>query len=105
MAKYMFCCPQLSFISSERLIQLLLTERYRPLLLQYRYLLEEDPDYLRFHCTSTALKLQYELKLHDLPELEITSCDGPANDGCCILDALEEAIRRCPAEAKATAAA
>ncbi len=105
MAKYVFCCPQLSFASSEWLVNLLLSKEYRPLLEQYRYVLEDDPDYFRFHCTSTALKLQFELKLHDLPELKIDACNGPAGDGCCIIDALEEAIRRSSVDNHAATAA
>ena len=105
MSKYAFCCPQLSFVSTEQLVRLLLSERYFPLLQQYQYILEEDPDYFRFHCTSVALKLQFELKLNDLPDLAITSCHGPADDGCCIIDALEEAIRRCAKKARPATAA
>ena len=105
MPKYAFCCPHLSFVSSEQLVRLLLSEEYRPLLLLYRNILEDDPDYLRFHCTSTVLKLQFELKLHDLPELSIACCNGPEDGGCCIIDALEEAIRRYPAVLKSATAA
>jgi hypothetical protein len=105
MSKYAFCCQHMSLVSPERLIQMLLSEPYRPILLEYRSILEDDPDYLRFHCTSTALKLQFELKLHDLPDLTITSCHGPAGGECSILDALEEAIKRCPAEEISSSAA
>lgn len=105
MPKYAFCCPHLRFVSSEHLVQMLLSEKYRPMLMEYRYILEDDPDYFRFHCTSTALKLQFELKLHDLPDLAIDSCNGPTDDGCCIIDALEEAIRRCAADVHAATAA
>jgi hypothetical protein len=80
---------------SERLVQILLSEEYRPLIQQYRCTLEDDPDYLRFHCTSTGLKLQYELN-HEWPELAIASCESTVGDGACIIDALEDAIRRVP---------
>ena len=96
MAKYVFCCPQLSFLSMEKLVSLLLSERHRPLLEYYRHSLEDDPDYFRF---------QFELKLHDMPELQIVACNGPDGEGCCIIDALEEAIRRSLAEKHAATAA
>ncbi len=105
MPKYVFCCPHLRFVSTEQLVRMLLSEGYRPLLQRYRFILEDDPDYFRFHCTSAALKLQFELKLHDLPDLEITSCNGPDGDGCCIIDALEEAIRRSSGENRSATAA
>ena len=105
MAKYVFCCPQLSFVSSEQLVKLLLSEKYQSLLQEYRYILDDDPDYFRFHCTSTALKLQFQLKLHDMPDLEIGVCNGYANDGCCIIDALEEAIKRYRCERRTASAA
>jgi hypothetical protein len=105
MPKNVLYCPHLRFVSSEQLVELLLSESHRSLLRQYQYILEEDPDYLRFHCTSTALKLQFELKLNDLPDLSIASCNGPGEEGCCIIDALEEALRRLPKERRASTAA
>ncbi len=61
---------------------------------EYGSLLEDDPQYLAFHWMSTALKLQYQLKQKSVPTLDIGSCIDESSRGCCMVDALKEAILR-----------
>ena len=74
--------------------QLLSTARYSWILDAYRSRIEEDADYLSYHWMSTSLKLQFLLKLNDLPLLEIGECFNGVSGECCLVTALREAIKR-----------
>jgi len=75
-------------------VQILSSEGYSQILEEYCAVLKEDPEYLTYYCASNALRLQYLLKLSDMPGLIVGEClTGPTCD-CCIIDALKEAIRR-----------
>ncbi len=87
-------CDATACLSFEKIVQLLLSERYSGVLDEYCFTLEEFPDYLSYHSMSTALRLQFELKLNDLPWLKIGGCTPEIPGGCCLVDALKEAIRR-----------
>ena len=78
----------------EGVVQMLLSQRYTRTLDEYSSLLDEDPDYLTHHSTATALKLQFEIKLNDLPSLKIGECLDQCSVECCIVDALREALKR-----------
>ena len=69
---------------------------------EYCSTLEEYPDYLTYHSESTALKLQFQLKLNDLPSLSIRKCVNESSGECCIVDALKEAMNRRLADRAAT---
>ena len=94
MTKHLLCCSVARIGSVDELVGLLLSEEHRPLIEEYRSAVENDPQYFRFHCTSVALRLQYELKLHDLPSISIGECLETNSSTCCVLDSLEEALRR-----------
>ncbi len=96
MPNCLFCCSVDLFSSKEELIGLLLSEEHHSLLEAYREILEEDPDYLRFHATSTALRLQCALKTHNLPSLRVGTCPASNPRGCCMLEVLEGALKLCP---------
>lgn len=89
-----FICHFTTCPSFEDVVQIFLSERHSGLLDEYHSILEHDPDYLSFHSTSAALKLQFQLKRDDLPMLSIGKCieEGPSE--CCVVHAFQEAIRR-----------
>jgi hypothetical protein len=72
---------------------LLLSGENRALLKYYRFALRNDPDYLRFHGSSTALRLCTVLMLREHPQI-VLSGDAATPDNCCVLEVLEEAITR-----------
>jgi tetraacyldisaccharide-1-P 4'-kinase len=82
-------CP-----SFEDVVQIFLSERHSRVLDEYRSILHNDPEYLLFHSTSTALKLQFQLKCDDLPLLSIGGCIEGGSGECCVVHALQEAFRR-----------
>lgn len=78
----------------EDVVQLLLSEPYAQVLDEYSSILDEDPDYLSFHGVSSALTVQFLLKLNDVPGLCIGECIIGSSGECCIIPALKEAVRR-----------
>jgi hypothetical protein len=80
-------CP-----SFNEVVRIFLSEKYSPVLDEYCSMLHSDPEYLSYHGTSTALKLQFQLKLKDLPSLCIGGCLHGGTMECCIVAALKEAI-------------
>ena len=82
-------CP-----SFEDLVKIFRSVKYVPVVEEYYGLLQSDPDYISYHHTSMALRLQFQLKLEDLPSLCIGSCIDERTGECCIVTALREAIRR-----------
>jgi hypothetical protein len=82
-------CP-----SYASLIEMLQSEPYAGFVSEYRDILEEDPDYLVYHHTSAALKLQFLLKDEDFPSLCIGDCIDERLGECCVVTALREAIKR-----------
>jgi hypothetical protein len=94
-------CPIQNAATTREVVQHLMTGSYRPLIQEYKALLEEDPDYLDFHFASAALRVQFALKLNDLPSLQIGLCNGSPTHRCCVLEALVEAVSRCSKERSA----
>jgi hypothetical protein len=94
MSEQPFICRYTTCPSFEDVVKLFLSERHSWILDEYHSILEEDPDYLSFHSTSAALKLQYQLKRDDLPLLSIGKCVEGGSGECCVVHALQEAIRR-----------
>jgi hypothetical protein len=78
----------------EELVRHLSARRYTYLRDEYAAVLEDDPDYFVYHWMSTALRLQCQLKSHEIPTLKIGVCIDKASSSCCVVDALSEAIRR-----------
>ncbi len=76
------------------LVRTLGEDKHRRMIEEYRDLLVQDPDYLTYHWMSTALKLQYQLKRDDFPDLTIGGCIDELARGCCFVEALREAIVR-----------
>jgi hypothetical protein len=92
MSKCLFCCPVDISATKEEIVDILLTDDYRPLLEYYRSVLRDDPDYLRFHGVSTSFRLCSALKLTSFPRRPLAyHTDGCS---CCVVDALEGAIKR-----------
>ena len=78
----------------EDLVGLFLVDQNRWIVDEYAALLEDDPEYLQFHWLSAAMKLQYQFKSSSLPDLDIGGCIDATSQGCCVVDALKEAIVR-----------
>ncbi len=78
----------------EELVMMLSVPENSWILDEYSSLLEDDPQYLSFHWMSTALKLQFQLKREGVPALDIGGCIDETSRGCCVVDALKEAIMR-----------
>jgi len=78
----------------EELVRALLTPDHRQILEEYRSIVEQDRDYLTYHWMSTALKLQFLLKRDDIPEISIGGCIDGVASGCCVVEALREAMLR-----------
>ena len=87
-------CDLRNCSSFDGVVQIFLNRRYAHLLNEYRSILEEDPEYLSYHGTSTALRLQFQLKSKEFPQLAIGTCLEGAGGECCIVRALHEAISR-----------
>ncbi len=87
-------CDLMSSVSFEEVVHAFLSERYRKDLEEYRTIIDKDPDYLTYHFMSTALKLQFQLKLSMAPTLNIGGCMKGGPGRCCVIDALKEAIER-----------
>lgn len=94
MIENQFSCSLLSCTSFDKMVDLFTSERYCKVLEEYRAIVERDPNYLTFHFMSTALKLQFHLKLNELPSLNIGGCMKEGFGRCCVVDALKEAIDR-----------
>ncbi len=94
MAGEMYSCRTASCPAFEDLVEMLSEARNTSILDEYTSLLEDDPEYLTFHWISTALKLQFHLKRHSVPALDIGACIDESSRGCCVVDALKEAILR-----------
>ncbi len=92
MSRCLFCRPVDIHASKEELVNALLREEYRPLVMYYRAVLKEDPEYLRFHSVSTSLHLCVALKHRSFPHLAVVG--GSESCSCCVVDALAEAISR-----------
>ncbi len=82
-------CP-----SFDSLVEMLQSERYTGIIGEYGAMLDEDPEYLVYHHTSAALRLQFLLKDEDFPTLCIGDCIDERSGECCVVTALREAIRR-----------
>lgn len=82
-------CP-----SFNGLVQIFGEEKYVPVVEEYHSILQTDPDYMSYHHTSTALRLQFQLKLEDFPDLCIGSCINESTGECCVVTALREVIRQ-----------
>jgi hypothetical protein len=93
MCTCLFGCPVALHARKENVVRLLLSVENRALLKYYHYALGNDPDYLRFHGPSTALRLCTVLMLREHPQI-VLGGDVATPDNCCVLEALEEAIRR-----------
>jgi hypothetical protein len=78
----------------ESVVRILSSEPYSQILDEYRSVLEDDPEYLRYYCAKTALRLQLLLKLNELPSLTVGGCLEGSCDACCIIGALKEAMSR-----------
>jgi hypothetical protein len=78
----------------ESVVRILSSEPYSQILDEYRSVLEDDPEYLRYYCAKTALRLQLLLKLKELPSLTVGGCLEGSCDACCIIGALKEAMSR-----------
>ncbi len=97
MCRCLFGCPVALHARKENVVSVLLSNENRALLKYYRYALGSDPDYLRFHSSSTALRLAAVLMLRDNSGLALEEkVEAPEN--CCLLEALEEAIGRMDGE-------
>ena len=78
----------------ESVVRILSSESYSQILDEYRSVLEDDPEFLRYYCAKTALRLQVLLKQNELPSLTLGGCLEGSCDDCCIIGALKEAISR-----------
>ncbi len=92
MSKCVFGCPVAYHATKEEIAKRLLSGEHRAMLKYYQSRVKDDPDYLRFHASSTALRLCSVLMLRDFPQLSLVNGADPPGD-CCVLEALEEAIR------------
>jgi hypothetical protein len=93
MCSCLFGCPVALHARKENVVGLLLSGENRALLKYYRYALSNDPDYLRFHGSSTALRICTVLMIREYPHIALGD-DVNAPDNCCVLEALKEAIER-----------
>jgi hypothetical protein len=98
MSKCLFGCPVAIRATKAEVIERLLSPEHRALLKYYRFVLRDDPDYLRFHSSSTALRLCSVLMLQDFSRLA-RDVENVEPDTCCIIDALEDAVMRLDGEA------
>jgi len=94
MSEQPFICRYTTCPSFEEVVEIFLSEKHSRILDEYHSILELDPDYLTYHSTSAALKLQFQLKRDDLPLLSIGKCIEGGPSECCVVHALREAIRR-----------
>ena len=94
MSEKPFTCDISGCPSFEGVVDIFLNSRYARVVDDYRSILEEDPEYLSYHGMSTALRLQFQLKRKELPQLGIGACFEAATGECCIVSALREAIRK-----------
>ena len=76
----------------ETVVDILSSDNYAEMVEEYCAIAKEDPAYLTYHGMSVALRVQYELKLKDLPSLTIGGCMSGFPKACCLVEALKEAI-------------
>jgi hypothetical protein len=96
MSKCLFCYPVDIHATKEEIIDILLSDEYRALLEYYRSVLEDDPDYLRFHGVSTSFRLCSALKLQSFPRRSLAYHTDACS--CSVVEALEGAIKRLESE-------
>ena len=89
-----FSCSLMSRNSLDEVVNVFLSPSYQRVIDEYREVVQKDPEYLAYHLMSTALRLQYQLKVDALPALSIGGCVREGVGRCCIIDALKEAIVR-----------
>ena len=94
MADRPVACSNKTCPAFENVVTILLSDKHSSLVDEYCPIAREDPTYLTYHCMSIALRVQYELKLKDLPGLTIGGCMSRFPEPCCLVDALKEAIRQ-----------
>ena len=94
MTTYQSSCNLMACTTFEGVVRMFVSDRNRKVLEEYRAIVDKDPDYLTYHFMSTALKLQYQLKLNESSSLKIGGCMQEGVGRCCVVDALKEAIDR-----------
>lgn len=87
-------CHNTSCPPFQNVVSLLSSNKHTSLVDEYCSIAREDPSYLTYHCMSIALRVQYELKLEDVPGLTIGGCMSQFPEPCCLVEALKEVIQQ-----------